>query len=280
MEAVIEGRISFEQIGNNYPAVPNVDIENVMINNVGCRWLRPDVTTENEMLIYIHGGGFIYGSLHSHTAMVSHIAWALKRNILMIDYRLAPEHPFPSGLNDCVGVITKFFTTNPGLEFGIIGDSAGGGLTIATQLQLRDEGGPMPRYSIVISPWVDLTCVNDSYNTNSSGDTILTRGFLQWAAGLYAGNGNVSEELLSPVKAKLTGLPPALIVYGTVEILADDSIHLHRQLVEAGTKAELISFEGEQHVWPFTDIYSTASQKVLEYFSAFAQKHSSAEHKD
>lgn len=279
MEAIIEGRISFEQIGDNYPKATNVDFENIMINDVSCRWVKPDDAIEDEVLVYIHGGAFIYGSLQSHTAMVSHIARALKQRVLMIDYRLAPEHPYPAGLNDCVGVITKFFTTNPGIEFGIIGDSAGGGLTIATQLQLRDQGGPMPRYSIVVSPWVDLACGNDSYHINKSADTILTREFLQWAAGLYAGNGNLSEGLLSPVKAHLADLPPALIVYGTVEILADDSIHLHRQLVEAGVNAELIAFDGEQHVWPFTDIYSMGSEKVLEHFSKFVKKHSNTEYK-
>ncbi|WP_114789318.1 alpha/beta hydrolase [Niabella yanshanensis] len=273
MEAVIEGRISFEQIGNNYPKAPNVDFDDIMINDVSCRWVKPDDAIENEVLVYIHGGAFIYGSLQSHTAMVTHIAGALKRRILMIEYRLAPEHPYPAGLNDCVGVITKFFAANSGIEFGIMGDSAGGGLTIATQIQLRDQGGPMPRYSIVVSPWVDLTCVNESYNINKSEDSILTREFLQWAAGLYAGNSNILVGLLSPVKANLTNLPSTLIVYGTAEILADDSIHLHRQLVEAGVDAELTSFDDEQHVWPFTDIHSTASQKVLEQFATFANKH-------
>lgn len=275
MEAVIEGRISFEQIGNNYPEAPHVDFWDIMINDVSCRWVKPHAAIENEMLIYIHGGAFIYGSLHSHTAMVSHIARALKRNVLMIDYRLAPEHPYPAGLTDCVEVILKFCQENAGIRYGIIGDSAGGGLSIATQLKLRDIGASMPLYGIVISPWADLACKNDSYNSNKFRDTILTREFLQWAAALYAGSNNLSDGLLSPVNANLGGLPPVMIVYGTVEILADDSIHLYQQFLKAGGTAELISFDGEQHVWPFTDVHSMASQKVLEHFAAFAEKHSS-----
>ena len=274
MEAVIEGRASFEEIGNNYVAAPDVDFEDIMINNVNCRWVKPDGAIEKEMLIYIHGGAFIYGSLQSHTAMVSHIARALKRSILMIDYRLAPEHPYPAALTDCVGVILKLFRENAGIRYGIVGDSAGGGLSMATQLKLRDLGGPMPLYCIVISPWVDLACKNDSFTSNKLRDTILTREFLQWAADLYAGSHNLSEGLLSPVNANLAGLPPVMIVYGTVEILADDSIYLHQQFMKAGGIAELIAFSDEQHVWPFTDVHSAASQKVLEHFAAFAEKHS------
>ncbi|MGE9312596.1 alpha/beta hydrolase [Niabella sp. CJ426] len=275
MEAVIEGRISFEQIGNNYPKAPNVDFEDIMINDVSCRWVKPDDAIEDEVLVYIHGGAFIYGSLQSHTAMVSHIARVLKRNTLMIDYRLAPEHPYPAALTDCVGVILKLSQENPGVRYGIMGDSAGGGLSMATQLKLRDLGGPMPLYSIVISPWADLACKNDSYNSNELRDTILTREFLQWAADLYAGSHNLSEGLLSPANANLAGLPPVMIVYGTVEILADDSIHLYQQFLKAGGSAELVSFDDEQHVWPFTDVHSTASQNVLEHFAAFAEKHGS-----
>ncbi len=274
MEAVIEGRISFEQIGNNYPKAPHVNFENIIINDISCRWVKPDDAIENEMLIYIHGGAFIYGSLQSHTAMVSHIALALKRNILMIDYRLAPEHPYPAALTDCVGVILKLSQENACIRYGIMGDSAGGGLSIATQLKLRDKGGPMPLYCIVISPWADLACKNESYNSNEFRDTILTREFLQWAADLYGGSHNLSEGLLSPVNANLAGLPPVMIVYGTVEILADDSIQLYQQFLKTGGTAELVSFDEEQHVWPFTDVHSSASQRVLEHFGAFAKKHS------
>lgn len=274
MEAVIEGRASFEEIGNNYAAAPDVDFEDIMINNVNCRWVKPDGAIEKEMLIYIRGGAFIYGSLQSHNAMVSHMARALKRNILMIDYRLAPEHPYPAALEDCVGVILKLSRENAGIRYGIMGDSAGGSLCIATQLKLRDSGGSMPLYCMVISPWADLTCKNDSYTGNKLRDTILTREFLQWAAAMYGGSNHLAEGLLSPVHANLAGLPPVMIVYGTVEILADDSIYLHQQFLEAGGTAELIAFDDEQHVWPFTDVHSAASQKVLEHFAAFAEKHS------
>jgi len=273
MEAVIPGRISFEQIGFNYPIAACVCFEEKRSGNVRCVWVKPDMAVENEILVYIHGGAFIYGSVRSHAAMVSHIAVAIKRNILMIDYRLAPEYPYPAALNDCVGAITQYFLKNPGIRFGIMGDSAGGNLSMAIQLELRDKGGPMPQYSMLISPWADLRCINDSYHTNKFNDTILNREFLQWAATLYAGSNELSEPLLSPVNAQLAGLPPAMIVYGTAEILADDSIYLHRQLVKAGVDAELIAFENEQHVWPFTDISSVASRRAMEAFAAFVKKH-------
>ncbi|SDE85658.1 Acetyl esterase/lipase [Dyadobacter soli] len=260
-------------LGNQYPPAENVRYESISIADVPCMWVRPEGAPVYEVVAYIHGGAFIYGSFKSHTALVSHIASALNRSILMIDYRLAPEHPFPAGLNDCIAVITHFFTDNPGITFGMVGDSAGGNLTIATQLGLKAAGGPMPHYSMVISPWADLECKNDSYTRNKLADTLLTREYLQWAAGLYAGNAGRADGLVSPVNADLRGLPPTLILCGTAEVLEDDSIHLHRRLLAAGVEAELILFEDEQHVWPFMDIHSKSSQKALADFAAFAHKH-------
>ncbi|SEI54729.1 Acetyl esterase/lipase [Dyadobacter sp. SG02] len=276
METLLAGRAGFDMLGSQYPAAGNVQFETTSIAGVACTWVRPAGTLAGEVAVFIHGGAFIYGSLRSHAPMVSHIASALKRNVLMIDYRLAPENPFPAGLNDCVAAITGLLTEHPDLIFGIIGDSAGGNLAVAAQLGLKAAGRPMPRYSMVISPWTDLECNNDSYTRNQLADTVLTREYLQWAAGLYAGNRGRADGLVSPVNADLSGLPPALILCGTAEILEDDSIQLHRNFLAAGVEAELITFEGEQHVWPFMDIDTGASQKVLADFAIFAAKHSTS----
>lgn len=276
MDILLAGRAGFETLGQQYPAAENVQYETATIANVPCAWFRPPDAPANETAVYIHGGAFIYGSFKSHAALVSHIASALNRNVLMIDYRLAPEHPFPAGLNDCISVITSAFAGHSNAGFGMIGDSAGGNLAIAAQVGLKAAGGPLPRYSMVISPWTDLECKNDSYIRNQAADTVLSREYLQWAAGLYADGAGVADGLVSPVNANLTGLPPALILCGTAEVLEDDSIALHRAFQAAGVDAELSSFEGEQHVWPFMDIHSDASQKALADFAAFAQKHSVA----
>jgi len=269
MVNLIEGRAGFELLGRQYPVAKNVVIENIVIANVRCTWHTPATAIDDEVVIYIHGGGFIYGSVNSHAAMVSHIAHAINRKVLVVDYRLAPEHPFPGGLNDCVRVVETFCKEHPDSTFGIIGDSAGGNLVISTQLQLRSINGPMPHYSVVMSPWVNLECNNQSYSTNKERDVILTQGYLKICAHMYAGEYNLSTGLLSPVNADLTGLPPALILCGGAEILQDDSVQLHQRYRKAGVQSELIVFEDEQHVWPFMDITTIASKKALGHIADF-----------
>lgn len=272
MVNLIEGRAGFELLGRQYPVARHVVIENTSIANVRCAWVIPATAVEDEVVMYIHGGGFIYGSVNSHAALVSHIAQAINRKALVIDYRLAPEYPFPAGLNDCVNVIETFCKQHPTITFGIMGDSAGGNIAIATQLQLKAIQGPMPQYSMVMSPWADLECKNASYSKNKNTDAILSQGYLQSCARIYAGERSLSDSLVSPVNADLTGLPPALILYGSAEILMDDSIQLHQQYGKAGVQSECIEFEGEQHVWPFNDIAAAASKKALGLMADFVVK--------
>lgn len=270
MEDLLKGRAGFEAIGRQYAAAENVSREDVTLVGIPCAWLRPAGAAQDNVAFYIHGGGFMFGSLDSHTAMVSHLAATLLCNVLLMDYRLAPEHPFPAGLQDCVAVITAFCKEQPGVRFGIIGDSAGGNIATGTQLMLRDMQAPLPQYSILISPWTDLTCTNDAFTRNQATDHILSRDYLLAAAKAYAGSHAVEAGLLSPVHASLEGLPPTLLLYGTVEILEDDAIVLHERLVQAGVAAERMAFEGEQHVWPFNDIHTPASQRALEVMKTFA----------
>jgi len=278
MVNLIEGRAGFELLGRQYPFANNVVFENTSIAGIRCAWFTPDTAVDNEVMVYVHGGGFIYGSVNSHAAMISHIAKAINRKVLLIDYRLAPEHPFPAGLTDCVSVIETICREHPERPFGIMGDSAGGNIALATLLQLKAINGPMLQYCVVISPWADLECKNPSYSKNKERDAILTQGYLQICARMYAGEHNLSGGLLSPVNADLTGLPPALIMYGGAEILMDDSIHLHQQFGKAGVPSECILFEEEQHVWPFNDIATVASKKALDLMAAFVAKHKSLTH--
>lgn len=271
---LMRGRADFEAMGGLYAAAENVKLKTVFIAGVNCGWLEPENAVPDDVVVYIHGGAFIYGSLRSHAAMVSHISQKLNRKVLMIDYRLAPEAPFPAGLEDCVKVIRTFFGEHPDVRFGIIGDSAGGNLTLSAQLKLKETKGPSPQYGIVISPWADLECKNASYGTNRMLDMILSHEFLSEAADMYAGGNPKSAPLLSPVNGDFAGCAPALVMCGTHEILEDDAIHLHRRMLDSGVDAELKMFKGQLHVWPFTDIGSAASQKALDDMAEFVAGHS------
>jgi len=265
-----EGRKGFETI-SNYSISENVTLESIIIANVPCAWMIPDEVIGNDIAIYIHGGAFIYGSIQSHAPMVSYIANQLKKKVLMIDYRLAPEHPFPAGINDCVAVINSLHENNSNFSFGIIADSAGGNIAMSTNLQLNKTNEPKPKYTILISPWVDLECKNPSYERNRLTDTILGQEFLVEATKLYAPDQDLSTPFLSPVNGNFKNQTPVLILCGTHEILEDDSINLNQQLLNQGIETELILFENELHVWPFMEIDREASKKALLKISDFVE---------
>ncbi|PWV48772.1 alpha/beta hydrolase [Chitinophaga sp. S165] len=272
MNKLKEERKGFETIGNSYPVADNITRSNLNIAGIPCAWFSPADAPEDDIVFFIHGGGFIYGSINSHAPMVSHIALKLNRKVLMIDYRLAPENPFPAGIDDCVSVINAIQDENLGVKFSIIGDSAGGNITMATQLRLKALNRPPAKYTIVISPWVDLRCINPSYTRNQKTDTVLSQAYLQQCAEMYAPGKDLTTPLLSPVNGDFQGIGPVLILCGTAEILEDDSIHLQNRLLECNVQAELKLFKGELHVWPFMDISSKASQEALNDMADFATK--------
>jgi len=268
-----EEREAFEAIGNSYAVADGINRTDVTIAGVPCAWFSPEDAPEDDIVVYIHGGAFIYGSLTSHAPLVSHIARAMDRRVLLIDYRLAPEHPFPAGIEDCIAVITMITTENPRITFGIIGDSAGGNLSMSVQLFFREAKVPAARYTIVISPWVDLTCTNASYERNKKQDIILSQAYLKQCATMYAADKDLSNPYLSPVNGSFQGLAPVFILCGTYEILEDDAVNLYKRLLECQVEAELMLFEAALHVWPFTDIVSEDSQKALKDMAAFSNKH-------
>ena len=264
-----EGRIGFQAIGNTYSVHSEIIRENVEIAGIPGSWFIPQNASENDIIFYIHGGAFIFGSADSHAPMVSHIAHKLQKRILLIDYRLAPEFPFPQGLNDCSSVIQAVYNENPALKFGIIGDSAGGNLALSTQLFLKDHNGPKSEYTIIISPWTDLECKNKSFERNKIKDVVLSKPYLLEAAKLYVVNEPLTDPLVSPVNGDFEGFSPVMILCGTSEILEDDSIHLNDQLLKYNVISELHEFENELHVWLFENINSEASQQALEMMSKF-----------
>lgn len=274
MDNLKEARLGFESIGNTYPVVADVTREDLTMAGVPCRLYTPADTGNDDLAVYIHGGAFIYGSLNSHAPLISHLARAMGRKVLAIDYRLAPEHPFPAGIDDCVAVITAVTRQYPHASVGLIGDSAGGNITLAAALVLKEANGPRPQYIVIISPWVDLACKSASYERNKEVDTVLARPYLVEAAKMYAPGWNLDAPILSPVNSDYHGFAPVLILCGTYEILQDDSVHLHQKLISDGVTATLTLFEGSLHVWPFMDIDTEASQQALRDMAAFASTNS------
>lgn len=273
MDHISQRRIDFEQLGNMYSPAENVVRQDTIIGGIPCVWFYPEGSAINKhLLIYIHGGAFFMGSVASHAAMVTHIARRTGQRVLFIDYRRSPEYPFPAGLHDIVQVLSVLL--QEGMDtYGMIGDSAGGNLTLVTQLQLRSQGLQGPQYSIVISPWTDLQCKNESYTRNATIDPVLAKPFLQDAAAIYAGGHSLDEVLLSPVNARFDDFAPVLILCGTNEILEDDSRYLHQRLEQSGVAASLVLFEGEMHVWLQQDIHAAAGERALQLIQSFISQY-------
>jgi len=226
-----------------------VGFERFDIGGIEAAWLTPDGADEDRVLLYLHGGGYLLGSIDSHRHAVSRFARAARMRTLLIDYRLAPEHPFPAGLEDA---ITSWrWLLESGVDparAAIAGESAGGGLTMATLLSLRERGLPMPGAAAVLSPWVDLTLTGGTLATNDRFD-FIPRHILRDYAEKYANGADRGGPLLSPAFANLSGLPPLLIQAGEAETLLDDSRRLHERARAAGTEASLTVYPDMIHAF-------------------------------
>ncbi len=263
-------RNGFERLGTFYPPQSNVTIEPVSVANVQCYWLVPEDIEDKEVVVYLHGGGFIYGSMKSHGALVSHIAYSMRRRILFLEYSLAPEDPFPKALDETLAVLEALQKADTHFQFGLLGDSAGGNLVFSVALTLKALRRKPSLYHIAISPWVNLEATYPSYQANQKLDPVLTKEFVEYSASLYIGSHSAKDPLVSPVYGDFAGLTPSLIMYGSREILGDDSVHLYHALQKAGVKSELFLSEGSVHVWPLADIQSGSAQVALTRIRSFA----------
>jgi len=219
-------------------------------------------------LLYLHGGGYTTGSPATHRALTGHLAARCNARVFAADYRLAPEHPFPAALDDAVASWRGLM--GEGLDadrVAIAGDSAGGGLAVATALRLRALGEPMPRALVLFSPWVDLTL--ERLSAAPPGEVMLTLPWVRECAGSYVGRADSRHPLISPVEADLGGLPPTLVQVGTDELLLPDSRRLCERMRAAGTPAELSEFPGRWHVFQANAGVLADADRALEAVGRF-----------
>jgi len=201
-------------------------------------------------LLYFHGGGYRLGSAASYRAYGSHLARACSARVLLVDYRLAPEHPYPAAVDDAVTAYRWLLDeqkTTGRVVFG--GDSAGGGLAAALVLRARDEGMPLPAGVVCLSPWADLTNTAASYVRCAETDALFSKSSADEAAGLYLQGADPAQALVSPARADWHGLPPLLIQASECEVLADDATALAKTARDAGVDVELQLYSDMPHVW-------------------------------
>ena len=210
----------------------------------------PSGHVTDRRILYLHGGGFVSGSPRTHRGIAGRIARGADARVAVIDYRLAPEHPFPAALEDAAAAYRALLEQGaPPSRLALVGDSAGGNLVFALLLKLKEEGAPMPAAAVAMSPFVDLTGGGESLRTNAALDPLLHVAGLPAVLDAYAPQRDLKNPLLSPLFGDLKGLPPCLIQCGSDEILCDDAVRMQRALQRAGVDAELEVWSEMPHVW-------------------------------
>lgn len=245
-----EVRRGFEEMLNQFPPAVGVRFEQANLDGIPASWCIPSEVAQSRVLLYLHGGGYVVGSPKAYGPLASELAWRLKARVLVPDYRLAPENPYPAALEDAVRSYRWLLDQHVSARSIVVaGDSCGGGLTVATLAAIRDAGLPLPLGAAIISPWTDLEVASESFTSKAAEDPILNADGLRGMAGAYLGATSPRTPGASPVYANLDGLPPLLIQVGSAEILLDDSTRLAARAGAAGVKVRLDIWPEMFHVW-------------------------------
>lgn len=256
-----EERAQFDAFHGAMPPAEDCTIEPIVAGGVRGERIIPPGADTSRALLYHHGGGHIFGSALSHRHLVSRLAAAAGVVAFNMDYRLAPEHPYPAGLDDAVAtyryVLGQGFAAD---RLVVGGESAGGNLTAALLLKLRELGLPLPAGAYLLSPWLDLTLAGESYEARAPYDPMITRAALDRCITAYLGDSvSADDPLVSPIKADLAGLPPLFIQVGTDELFLSDSTTFADRAALAGIDVELHVWAEMVHAWPLFHLALPAS---------------------
>ena len=273
-ETTEDMRSLLDGLFGQFPIPDDVTLETIEANGVPARWVSASDANPNKVILYLHGGGFTAGSLLSHQRLASDLSTVSGARVLLVDYRLAPEHPYPAGLDDCV--IAYRWLLESGFKPGhiaIMGDSAGGGLTMSTAMRLKDEGLDQPAALVTLSPWVNLACDGETMDTKAAEDPITSREDLLRPAAEYLNGYDAKDPMVSPIHGDLRGLPPLLIQVGTREVLLDDSrkLAVRAHADEVTVTAE--EWSGMFHVWHMMAERLTDGRRALGGVGAFIRRH-------
>lgn len=269
-----ERRARMEDIGDRFPTPSEAIVEPVEVAGRKAEWVYGADADPERVMLYVHGGGYVQGSLHSHRNMVYEIARAMGGRVLNLDYRLAPEHPFPAAVDDMVAAWKALLDSGvkpAKASFG--GDSAGGGLVVAALVSARDQGLPLPGCSCCISPWTDLVGTGQTMETKAAADPMVGREALTFFADLYMNGQDAAQPLASPLYADLSGLPPLLVQVGTAETLLDDSRRLVARAHHAGTDVTYVEWADMPHIWHIFAPLLQASRDAITELGDFVKRH-------
>ncbi len=266
----VEQRAALEALTATAPPAEDVSFTPVDASGVPAAWIAAPNARADRTMLYLHGGGYCIGSIRTHRQLAGDLSRATAARVLLLDYRLAPEHPFPAALDDAVRAYRWLVDSGTdSRRIVIAGDSAGGGLTAATLNALRDQGQPLPAAAVCLSPWVDLTLSGGSMDSKAAADPMVQRVPLKRMADAYVGGGDVRAPLASPVFGDLAGLPPLLVQVGTAETLLDDATRLADRVRSAGGDVTLEVWDDMVHVWHAFAFVLPEAREAIDKIAAF-----------
>lgn len=268
-----EMRAGLEAMAGTFPLEPDVRADKLTVGDMAAEWITSAAVSATKTILYLHGGGYVVGSLDTHRDVAARLGRAAGCRVLLVDYRLAPEHPHPAAVDDAVTAYRWLLAqgSRPA-DLALAGDSAGGGLTIATLVALRDAGVALPAAAVCFSPWVDMEGSGESMTTVTT-DPLLDRSLILHFARFYLGDGiDPRTPLAAPLHADLRGLPPLLIQASRDEVLRDDATRVAANARAAGVECELELTDEVPHVWQIFAGILPEGQQALDRAGAFLMR--------
>ncbi len=268
LDEVDETRDVFDNMGSKAKPAKGVNYEEIQIGNIAAeKYSRNSKESISRVILYLHGGGYLFGSYVSHRALVSKLCRKLNSNAYSINYRLAPEHPYPAGLDDAFYAYKWLLEEKSILPENIIiaGDSAGGGLAFALLVRIGKQNLPQPKAAITLSPWTDLTLTSDSFKTKREEDPFFNYKNIETGALVYLGSESPENPEISPLYADYKGWPSIFIQVGTRELCLDDSLNIAEKMKKQGVAVTLDVWEGMFHAFLFLSTIPIIGKLIPEF---------------
>jgi len=250
------------------------EIREVEDGSIRGEWVTHPASREERIVLHFHGGGYVIGHPRTYRNFNARIAEGARARVFSVDYRLAPEHPFPAARDDCLAAYRwALDRAVPAGQIAFVGESAGGGLVLATLLAAKDAGLPLPNSAVAISPWVDLTNSGDSHKLNRDIDAMIAPGLLDAWAKEYMGGADLKDPGCSPLFGDVSGLPPTYLLVGGAETLLDDARRLFMKLSSAGVETSIDVATGMPHNWPLFAYAIPEGEASMARVGAFFRQH-------
>jgi len=261
---IAQMRLDLDRRGKDFGLAVDVSVQSVDANGVRAEWTSTPAADRSSAILYLHGGGYVIGSLDSHRHLAAEAGRASGTRTLAVDYRLAPEHPFPAPVEDTVAAYRFLLASDiQPKHIALAGDSAGGGLVVGALLAIREAGLPLPGCGWCISPWVDMQALGASFIDRAATDPTVQKPTIEMMAQWYLGGADPRHPHVAPIYGDLRGLPPLLIQVGAVETLLDDAISLARKAGIADVPVELQIWPEMIHVWHLFFPLLTAGRRAI-----------------